>query len=493
MKKRLSQIYHLIICTLIASVGIMGITTSPSEASSGFYVDGSTLYDANGQPFVMRGINHGHAWFKDTASTAIPAIAEQGANTIRIVLSDGGQWEKDDIDTVREVIELAEQNKMVAVVEVHDATGRDSRSDLDRAVDYWIEMKDALIGKEDTVIINIANEWYGSWDGAAWADGYIDVIPKLRDAGLTHTLMVDAAGWGQYPQSIHDYGQDVFNADPLKNTMFSIHMYEYAGGDAETVIRNIDRVIDQGLAVVVGEFGHRHTDGDVDEDTILSYSEETGTGWLAWSWKGNSTEWEYLDLSEDWAGQHLTDWGNRIVHGPNGLQETSKRCTVFTDDNGGSPEPPTATTLYDFEGSTQGWHGSNVAGGPWSVTEWGASGNYSLKADVNLTSNSLHELYSAQNRNLHGYSQLNATVRHANWGNPGNGMNARLYVKTGSDYTWYSGAFTRVNSSHSGTTLSFDLNNIENIHNVREIGVQFSAADNSSGQTAVYVDDVILR
>lgn len=48
-------------------------------------------------------------------------------------------------------------------------------------------------------------------------------------------LMVDCAGWGQYPDSIKYNGKEVFNADSQRNTVFSIHMYEYAGGDSTTV------------------------------------------------------------------------------------------------------------------------------------------------------------------------------------------------------------------------------------------------------------------
>lgn len=40
------------------------------------------------------------------------------------------------------------------------------------AANYFVEIKDVLIGREDKVIINIANEWFGSWGGQAWAEGY---------------------------------------------------------------------------------------------------------------------------------------------------------------------------------------------------------------------------------------------------------------------------------------------------------------------------------
>ncbi|MNZ86696.1 Beta-mannanase/endoglucanase A precursor [compost metagenome] len=111
--------------------------------------------------------------------------------------------------------------------------------------------------------------------------------------------------------------------------MFSIHMYEYAGGNSSQVKSNIDGVLNQNLALIIGEFGHKHTDGDVDEATIMSYTEQKGVGWLAWSWKGNGSEWSYLDLTNDWSGKNLTSWGNTIVNGSNGIKATSSIAPVF--------------------------------------------------------------------------------------------------------------------------------------------------------------------
>ena len=329
-------ITFLLMLTLVLSFA-QGVPASAATAVNGFQVSGSKLLDANGNEFVMRGINHAHAWWKGNEATAIKAIARTGANTVRVALGNGDRWGYDDINTVRNIISLCEQNKLIAVLEIHDATGSDDYTKLSNAVDYFISMKDVLIGKEDRVIINIANEWYGTWDSRGWADGYKRAIPRLREAGLKHTLLIDCAGWGQFPKSVHDLGKEVFNSDTEKNTMFAIHMYEYAGGNASQVKRNIDGVINQGLALCIGEFGLRHTDGDVDEATIMSYSQEKGVGWIAWSWYGNGDTWKYLDMSTDWQGSRLTEWGEIVVNGNNGLKETSVICSVF---GGSSPPPP---------------------------------------------------------------------------------------------------------------------------------------------------------
>ena len=355
MAKFLAKLKKKIIVATIVLAQVVAMATSmtayAASSKSGFRVEGTKLYDANGKEFVMRGINHAHAWYKGNEETAISAIAKTGANTVRISVGDGDQWGYDDINTLKNLISLCEKNKLVAVVEVHDATGSDDISKLNNAVDYWVKMKDALIGKEDTVILNIANEWFGTWDGKKWAEGYKQAIPKLRNAGIKNTIMIDCAGWGQYPKSIHDYGKEVFNADSEKNTMFSIHMYEYAGGDASTIKNNIDGVLNQGLALSIGEFGIKHTNGDVDEKTIMSYCQEKSVGYIGWSWYGNGDEWKYLDIANDWSGNSFSEWGNVLLNYKDGNKNTSKICSVYSGstNNGNTTdtEDEAIATVYE--------------------------------------------------------------------------------------------------------------------------------------------------
>lgn len=296
---------------------------------AGFTVSGTKLLDANGNEFIMRGINHPHSWFTAQDDTALEAIAATGANTVRIVCGSGQQYTRDRVESLNKLTDKCRELGMIAILEVHDITGKDDASLLETAADYWTDVKDALIGKESYVILNIANEWVGGWDGQTWCDGYTSVIPRLRDAGIKNTIMVDAAGWGQYGQSITDFGEQVFAADPDANTMFSVHMYGTAGKNKATIARNLKLSTDKGLCMVVGEFGWNHTDGDVDEEYILEYCNDNGIGWLAWSWKGNGGGVEYLDLADEWDGSVLSDWGETVVNSELGLKNTSVKCSIF--------------------------------------------------------------------------------------------------------------------------------------------------------------------
>ena len=335
-KKALSVIMTLIMLISLFITSEAMSFDAQAASTAGFYVSGTSLCDANGNAFMMRGVNIAHAWFPSDTQASIKAAANLGANTVRIVLSDGAVYNKTSSSEISNIIEWCKSNKLVCILEVHDATGSDSTSDLNKAVDFWKDIKDLMNNNRQYVLLNIANEWYGTWDGSAWANGCKNAVKALRNAGIKNTIIVDCAGWGQYPDSIRDYGKDVFNADSEKNTMFSIHMYEYAGGTSTIVKNNIDNALSIGVPVIIGEFGCYHTNGDVDEMTIMSYCKSKGVGYLGWSWIGNGSDWYYLDLVKDRDGKTLTDWGNTLFNSTNGIKNTSKTCTVYTSSSSSS-------------------------------------------------------------------------------------------------------------------------------------------------------------
>lgn len=302
----------------------------PMEERIGFHVDGTKLLDANGNPFIMRGVNHAYTWFSDKSLVVFDVFKDMGFNTVRLVLSDGVQWTETRAEMVSTLIKFCKERNMIAVLEVHDATGKNDVDSLIKAAEYFVKVKDALIGEEDYAIINIANEWDGFNESKKWREAYLQAVPMLRDAGLANTIMIDSSGWGQYAKCIESAGAEILEADVLKNTMFSIHMYGTAGGSEEKIEKNIKYATDNNLCVCIGEFGYKHSDGDVKEDFLMKYCVENEIGYMAWSWKGNGGDVAYLDLAKDWNGKQLTEeWGEMYINGPNGIKETSKICTVF--------------------------------------------------------------------------------------------------------------------------------------------------------------------
>lgn len=318
--------------------------SSPAQSSgSGFHVSGQKIIDANGNELIMRGVNVPHAWFQSNTEQTLKAVAAKGCNTVRVVCEDGGSGRSTSADELRKIIGWCKDNKLVCVLEVHDATGKDSISDILAAAKYWSGVKDILNENTEYVIVNIANEWVGKWDSNTWAQGYQQAIKIMRDAGIRNMLMVDAAGWGQYGTSIKEKGAEVFSSDPDRNVVFSIHFYGTAGKDAQTIKNNIDGALSAGAPVLAGEFGYYHSDGDVDEAYLMSYCDEKGLGYLAWSWKGNGGGVEYLDLVNDWDGRSLTEWGEIYF----GSMKGSEISSVFTGEKAEpvteAPAPTTET------------------------------------------------------------------------------------------------------------------------------------------------------
>ncbi|MFJ7114996.1 cellulase family glycosylhydrolase [Streptomyces albogriseolus] len=321
------------------------VPTTPAHAApTGFRVQNGRLLEASGNDFVMRGVNHAHTWYADRLD-ALDHIKAKGANTVRVVLSSGDRWTRNDTADVANVVAQCKRNRLICVLEVHDTTGYGEQSGavtLSRAADYWIEVRDALAGQEDYVIVNIGNEPHGNTDYTRWTADTKAAVQKLRAAGFGHTLMVDAPNWGQdWAFTMRDNAASVFAADPDANTVFSIHMYGVFDTAAE-VSDYLGRFVAAKLPVVVGEFGHDHSDGNPDEDAILSVTRQLGIGYLGWSWSGNGGGVEYLDMVENFDPARTTSWGQRLFDGPDGIAATSEEAAVYRSGPGEDTTAPTA-------------------------------------------------------------------------------------------------------------------------------------------------------
>jgi mannan endo-1,4-beta-mannosidase len=324
--------------TLVLVVALVG--TAPVSAATGIAVRDGRLVEGNGTELVLRGVNHPHAWYRDRLA-ALGHAKALGANSVRVVLASGQRWERTPVEEVGRIVEECERQRLVCVLEVHDTTGYGEQAGaatLAQAVEFWRGVRGVLEGTEDHVIVNIGNEPFGDQGHERWAVDSAAAIRALREAGFAHTLMVDGPNWGQdWTFTMRDGAAEVFAADPAGNTVFSIHMYGVFS-QASTIRAYLDAFEDAGLPLVIGEFGHDHSDGDPDEDAILAEAEARGLGYLGWSWSGNGGGVEYLDMVEGFDPERLTPWGERIFDGPNGVAATSREATTF----GGGPSAPPA-------------------------------------------------------------------------------------------------------------------------------------------------------
>jgi mannan endo-1,4-beta-mannosidase len=318
--------------------GAGGGSNGACAGKTGFYVEDQKLYDRNCNEFILRGVNYPYAWYASrNLSQDFAAISGVGANVVRIVLATGDRWTRTSGSTLTSIISAAKAAKLIAVVEVHDTTGYAEQAGsvpLSQATTYWTstDVREALLGQEAYVLVNIGNEPNGNDSTGTWASSHVTSVEALRAAGLHHTLIVDAANWGQDWENVtrNGGGASIWQADADKNIVFSVHMYdEY--GSSNTVSTYFNTFLTENEApLIVGEFAADHGPGkEVDEGAIMMFAESLGLGYMGWSWSGNGDGLGSLDITTNFDASALSAWGNTLVNGTYGLKATSKVCSVY--------------------------------------------------------------------------------------------------------------------------------------------------------------------
>ena len=344
----------------------------PIASFAGFSVSNGQLVDNNGTPFIMRGVNYPYTWFQSRNTQAdLAAIAATGSNTVRIVLATGGQWARNNGTQVAQLIQWCKDLKMIAVLEVHDSTGWSEQTTavpISNATAYWTssDIRAAINGQENFVIINIANEPFGNTTTANYLPDTIAAIQALRAAGLTHTIMIDGATWGQdWQNTMRTNAMQLWNADTRRNLLFSVHMYEVYQSLApiQTYMQGFD---DMGLPLVIGEFGPINNGQFVDSDSVIAQAQLRGNGYIGWSWSGNGGGGTGLDMTVNFDPAQLTTWGNRIVNGTSGIRTTSVLASVFGTPTNNLTVSPTTLSFGSAASSSAIAVTANVS---WTVTD----------------------------------------------------------------------------------------------------------------------------
>lgn len=323
----------------------------------GFHTDGVRLLDANGKEFLMRGYNYSYAWQKDLWGAAFSTAKKYNCNALRIQLSDGQKSLGGycDANQVSELIKSCKDNHFIGVFNVQDTGGGNDANVLLHAADYWVGIKNAVIGQEKYCIVNIGNEWmespvrnsngeWGDYQENLWSDTYIEAVRRIRSAGIKNTLMIDCNGYGQYADIIWKEGQRILDEDKKyfedgkPNIIFSIHFYEkacywdYEKGVGSRVAHSIDKALSIGAPVCIGEYAYsrKSEEWKMDWETIQDYSKTMNIGYLGWSFTGNGdAESQGLDMFNS-DGSQMYKNGECIIQHPNdGIQATSVICSVY--------------------------------------------------------------------------------------------------------------------------------------------------------------------
>jgi len=311
-----------------ATGGAGGTGTSETH----MYTQGSDLFAHCGEKVLLRGVNQMSIW-TDASGSSYPAIASFGTNVIRIVFTVSGTAAGLDA-----LLTKAEENKMIPMPEIHDATGKFDQ--VPTTVSWWTQpaVVDVIKKHEKWTLLNIANEaGDNNVSNSTFQSTYTSALTSLRNAGVTVPIVIDGTGWGQNVEQLLAVGPALLAADPQKNVIFSWH--EYTGGSAQNarITQSYEQSKTLGIVLINGEFANGGV-GDGCATTIpyqwlLSEAQRVGIGWLAWSWDTSNSDCEVggdsifnMTTSLTSAAAVASGWASDVMRDdPNSIKNTSLR------------------------------------------------------------------------------------------------------------------------------------------------------------------------
>lgn len=292
---------------------------SGTPAAGWMRVHQGQILSASGQAVLLRGINLQYGDWPPDRLAGIDAIADQGANAIRLQLRANTTAAQ-----VRAALDAIVARGLVAmpmywednVTCTHNTTGFAS------ALTHWtVTWKDVLADAKyrGHLLLNIANEWGQSSQLTDWLAHYSSAIAQIRAAGLQMPLVIDAPDCGQTASVFSaSTAKTLLAADPITNLVFSVHAY-WSYQTASQIKAAVDTVRATGVPMVWGELGQRAFQASsghgTDHRALMQDANQRSVGYLAWSWYGNGGEATVLDMATAASGGSLTAYGQEVLGG----------------------------------------------------------------------------------------------------------------------------------------------------------------------------------
>lgn len=311
----------------------------PIEPAPGVVHAVENHLERDGSPYVLRGVNGPAPWgarYKKIYNKPLAALrldgvskmAALGANAMRIVhfiAPDGRLPAEIELEqTVKEVL----RQDMVPILGIWDRTCKTSPAE--HVEDFWLQGQGASLAHVyPQLVINPYNE-LNFEDGQkrtnhrAWADYYIEFVERLRAAGHENLIMIDSGGkCAQNPRGILEFGQEIVDADPLHNIVFSVHLYAY--WKTEGRLANwpegqfrlqewIKKFRDAPFPVVFGEFGgpNPKINADYDVKVAMGTCQDGMDGRLFWM-DFDSDNKTFYNVYTDLTWSKLTPVGKQVA------------------------------------------------------------------------------------------------------------------------------------------------------------------------------------
>jgi mannan endo-1,4-beta-mannosidase len=200
----------------------------------------------------------------------------------------------------------------------------------------------------------------------------------------------------------------------------------------------------------------------------------------------------FLAWNDDWSPIRNQN-ANSFFNNPRVVNRGQIGSSNGGGGGGGTTTSSGSVILYNFSNGLGQWKGTFIAAGPWQSNEMVVKSTDSLKADIRLVAGRQYTLSTqeASTIKLSGRKRLTAQVRAASWGfSNGGTLSVKLFVKTGSGWTWSDSGPVQLNSGATAT-VTLDLTKIAagNLADGKEVGVEFTS-NNNGAQTSIYLSSI---
>lgn len=330
-------------------------------------VQGNLVLGPCGDTLLLRGVNYApYNWGWSPGQLSLDQIAQTGANCVRLPwyqtpASGTPTTTYGDLANLDSALSHCIQYQLIPILELHDLTCQNDTAALLALNQWYLEPGVlALIDKyKHSLILNIANEaLYVNWTGnpamaqATFVNTYSAAVQDLRNAGVTVPIMVDGPDCGTNLDVLAAVGNDLQQADPQHNLIFSAHAYwyAYAGNDSSQMATKIDNAVASGIPFIMGEVANLQDDQtlcqyQLNYSPLLQILQSRNIGWLAWSWDNDGCADRQLSTNGSFAS--LTAYGTDLVYHPDyGLYNVAPARSLYLF-NGGNCSSVTgaATTM----------------------------------------------------------------------------------------------------------------------------------------------------
>ena len=313
---------------------IQTISTNQGN-NSNFQIIDNTIYDPNGQEFIIKGANM-FAW--EGIENVHNYLNIWGFNTIRVpnyLLGSYNQPHPADNDyrINHKIVDAYTSQGATVIFDAHDRIGgyyEDQNWEVLK--DYWREMAQEF--KDNPYVwFNLHNEPGNHTTQAdKWVDYHRELIDIIRAEGANNMIIVDGEAWGQdyLTQTIANHAHEVIAGN--ENIVFSVHVYDQWNSQDLGVY--FDSLQAQNIPIIVGEYGSETNNQSTLAATEQMFGavQEREIGRLVWNAKADDLN----DLTTGWKGhaEHfngtnteiLTELGELVW---NDLQQTEDLSQLF--------------------------------------------------------------------------------------------------------------------------------------------------------------------